>query len=77
MKVKYVKDITQLRFESWLERLSMHRGEWKEVFLWAPIIQNYKIYWLCKMYKAANYDEGGYEYKTKRQFIIDELSGKN
>ena len=68
--------------DDWFIRIdSMGRryesGEWQPIFTWTPIIYKWKLYWLCNMYRSADYVRGGYDYKTKKQFIIDELRGKN
>jgi hypothetical protein len=69
--------IDEMDFEEWLHKQELKYGPWKTVFLWQPKMYKWRVYWLRNMHKRANYVEGGYEYKTHRQFIIDELKGKN
>jgi hypothetical protein len=50
---------------------------WKKTFLFWPRIIDKKVHWCHTVYSAPDYFRGGFEYKTQKQYIIDELKGKN
>lgn len=59
--------------------------DWEKKFLIFPRKIDDKWYWLCQMYKQVifidvydNYDMTyKVEYKTPKQYLLDELKGKN
>lgn len=57
--------------------ITIMHGPWKKVFIFKPVFCNRRIHCFRYMYRAPDYIQGGYIHKTPKQFIIDELKGKN
>lgn len=52
-------------------------SDWYSEFLFYPRIINKSFHWFETVYWRTDYVNDKFEYKTKKQFIIDELRKKN
>lgn len=55
----------------------VYYSDWYSEFLFYPRIFNKRLHWFKTVYWRTNYSVNKFEYKTRKQFIIDELRGKN
>ena len=55
----------------------LHCGLWHKEFLFYPRIFNKQLHWFKTVYWRTNYVEDNFEYKTQKQYLFDELRGKN
>lgn len=49
---------------------------WEKTFLWLPKLIDKRIHWLHTAYRSPEFVSGEYEYKTKKQYLIDILKDK-